>query len=98
MLNPLITKKTAGTTGVIVESSITHPGLRGPPPKQQAKESNILQCAGSSDMQATFDQFGEIADAFERETATGPRFYVQYLAREDATRAYAELTAQGMDV
>ena len=77
ILNPLITKKAAGTTGIIVESSIVHPDLR-PTPKSSKpqKESNILQCVGTSNLRSIFEQFGEISDAFERETAAGPIFYV----------------------
>jgi len=104
MLNPLITKKAAGssTTGVIVESTIAHPELMAkaaPKVAIKVKESNILVLQYSPGLGQTADflrglceQYGEIGDAFERENGDKCKFYVQYLSKEDSIKAYTELS------
>lgn len=85
MLNPLITKKAQGTTGVIVESKIPHPSLQQLP---AAPESNILVASGEpGELMALFAAYGEIQDTFEKQTSSGTRFIVQFVERSDAVTA-----------
>ena len=84
-MNPLITKKAHGsaTSGVIVESSIANPDFM----VAKAHEGNILMTLTQGDtskLREIFAAYGEIVDTFEKPSALGTRFIVQYLEKSDA--------------
>jgi hypothetical protein len=81
----LITKKAHGsaTSGVIVESSIANPDFM----VAKAHEGNILMTLKQGDtskLREIFAAYGEIVDTFEKPSALGTRFIVQYLEKSDA--------------
>lgn len=65
MLNPLITKKAAGNTGLIVESSIVNPDM-AITKQTKAKLMNVLVTSVNGDpeeLRGLFSDYGEIADS-----------------------------------